>query len=94
VFHVLNRGVGRVRISRTEKDYEAFCRVLEETLRVAPTRIGAYCWLANHWHFVLWPERDGDLSRFVQRMANTHAQRWRRAKLRAGYGHLYQGRYE
>ncbi len=47
VFHGLNRGVGRMRICRAEKDYTAFQRVVEETLRVAPIRIGAYCWLSN-----------------------------------------------
>jgi putative transposase len=94
LFHVLNRGVGRTQIFRAEKDYEAFLRVVEQTLRVAPMRICAYCWLPNHWHFVLWPRRDGDLSGFMQRMANMHTQRWQRAKLRVGYGHLYQGRFK
>jgi putative transposase len=94
VFHVLNRGVGRMQIFRAEKDYDAFRRVVEQTLRVAPVRICAYCWMPNHWHFVLWPQRDGDLSRFMQRMANMHAQRWQRAKLRVGQGHLYQGRFK
>ncbi len=94
LFHVLNRGVGRMEIFRTDKDFEAFARVVNETLRVAPIRICAYCWMPNHWHFVLWPEHDGDLSKFMQRMANMHAQRWQRAKLQVGYGHLYQGRFK
>jgi putative transposase len=94
LFHVLNRGVGRMQIFDSDEDFRAFGRVLEETLRVAPMRICAYCWLPNHWHFVLWPERDGDLSSFMQRMANMHTQRWQRAKLQVGYGHLYQGRFK
>ncbi len=94
VFHGLNRGVGRMRIFRAEKDYNAFQRVVEETLRVAPIRICAYGWLANHWQFLLWPEKDGNLSRFVQRMADVHAQRRQRAKSPVGYGHWYQGRFK
>ena len=94
VFHVLNRGVGRMQLFPSDKDYDAFRRVLEETLRVAPMRICAYCRLPNHWHFVAWPEHDGDLSRFMQRMTNMHTQRWQRAKCRVGYGHLYQGRFK
>ena len=31
-------------------------------------RILSYCLMPNHWHFVLWPESDGDLGRFMQRM--------------------------
>lgn len=77
-----------------DEDYAAFQRVIEETLRVARMRICAYCWLPNHWHFVLWPERDGELSEFIQRMANMHTQRWQRAKGKVGYGHLYQGRFK
>ncbi|HUG68306.1 MAG TPA: hypothetical protein VMM76_11175 [Pirellulaceae bacterium] len=52
-------------------------------------RILGYCWLSNHWHFVLWPEEDGQLSAFLQRSTNTHTQRWQRAKQKVGYGHLY-----
>jgi putative transposase len=94
LFQVLNRGVARMEIFRQEKDFDAFHRVVEQTLRLTPMRICAYCWMPNHWHFVLWPERDGDLSTFMQRMANMHTQRWQRAKLRVGYGHLYQGRFK
>ena len=94
VFHVLNRGVARMRIFDDDEDYAAFQRVIEQTLPLAPIRIAAYCWLPNHWHFVLWPREDGDLSAFMQRMTNMHTQRWQRAKGRVGYGHLYQGRFK
>ena len=94
VFHVLNRGVGRMSIFDHHDDYAAFERVVEETLRVAPIRICAFCLMPNHWHFVLWPQGDGDLSEFMQRMTNMHTQRWQRAKRRVGYGHLYQGRFK
>jgi len=95
VFHVLNRGVGRMQIFDRAEDYAAFQRVVEETLRVSPIRIVAFCWMPNHWHFVLWPRYDGDLSAdFMQRMANMHTQRWQRAKRKVGYGHLYQGRFK
>ncbi len=94
LFHVLNRGVARMQIFQDDHDYDAFHRVVEQTLRTTPVRICAYCWMPNHWHFVLWPQRDGDLSTFMQRLANMHTQRWQRAKLRVGYGHLYQGRFK
>lgn len=61
VFHVLNRGVGRRNLFDKDADFLAFERVIEETLRVRPMRICAYCLMSNHWHLVLWPEHDGDL---------------------------------
>lgn len=94
VFHALNRGVGRMKIFSTQRDYLAFEETVEETLRLYPMRILAYCWLPNHWHFLLWPEEDGQLSAFLQRLTNTHTQRWQRAKQKVGYGHLYQGRFK
>ena len=94
VYHVLNRGVGRMRLFHSDADYAAWERVLLETLALTPMRICAYCWMPNHWHLVLWPEKDGQLSTFMQRATNRHTQRWQRAKGRVGYGHLYQGRFK
>ena len=54
----------------------------------------AYCLMPNHWHFVVWPERDGDLPAFMQQVANTHVKRWKEHRHEIGYGHLYQGRYK
>ena len=76
VYHVLNRGVGRMRLFHTDADYAAWERVILETLPLAPMRICAYCWMPNHWHLVLWPESDGELSTFMQRATNRHTQRW------------------
>jgi putative transposase len=94
VYHVLNRGVGRMRLFHSDADYAAWERAILETLPLAPMRICAYCWMPNHWHLVLRPERDGQLSTFLQRATNRHTQRWQHAKRRVGYGHLYQGRFK
>jgi REP-associated tyrosine transposase len=48
----------------------------------------------NHWHFVVWPEQDGQLTDFFHRVAHTHAVRWRVSHRTVGYGHLYQGRFK
>ena len=48
VFHALNRGVDRVEIFSTERDYEAFEETIEETLRLYPMRILAYCLMPTH----------------------------------------------
>ncbi|MGB3127679.1 MAG: transposase, partial [Pseudomonas sp.] len=63
-------------------------------LRIRPMRVCAYCLLSNHWHFVLWPENDGDLPTFMQQLTNTHVKRWKEHRHERGHGHLYQGRYK
>ena len=57
-------------------------------------RILGYCLMPNHWHFVLWPENDGDLGRFMQRLTITHVTCRRRHYNMVGYGHMYQGRFK
>ncbi len=63
VHHVLNRANGRLRLFRTDADFLAFYRVLRQTYERTPTRLLAWC-IVNHWHFVVWPRGDGELSRF------------------------------
>jgi putative transposase len=94
VFHVLNRGVGKMRLFLKDADFEAFERMIERTLETRPMRICSYCLMPNHWHFVLWPERDGDLGAFLQKLTITHVRNWQENRHRVGYGHLYQGRYK
>src|SRR5271157_513720 len=50
--------------------------------------------MPNHWHFVVLPERDGDLPAFMQQVTNTHVKRWKAHCHEIGFGHLYQGRYK
>lgn len=94
VFHVLNRGVGRMRLFNKERDYEAFEEIIEKTLITRPMRICGYCLMPNHWHFVLWPEHDGDLGAFMQKLTVTHVRNWQEHRRRVGFGHVYQGRYK
>ena len=94
VYHVLNRGVGRRRLFDKPRDYEAFEEILADTLITRPMGICGFCLLPNHWHLVLWPERDGELAAFMQRLTITHVTRWQRHRGKVGEGHLYQGRFK
>ena len=94
VFHVLNRGVGRMGLFDTAADYLAFERVLAETLAVRPMRLLAYSLMPNHWHLLLWPQEQGQLARFMQRLTITHVRRWVEYRHDRGHGHVYQGRYK
>ena len=94
VFHVLNRGNARARIFHKDADYEAFERILGEAKERYDMRVLAYCLMPNHWHLVLWPRHDGDLSRFMGWVTLTHTQRWHAHRGTGGTGHVYQGRFK
>ena len=75
-------------------DYEAFVRVLEETWQLVPLPIFAMVAMPNHWHFVVRPTADDQVSAFFQRLTVTHTLRWHAHYKTGGTGHLYQGRFK
>jgi putative transposase len=93
VFHILNRANQRARIFEHPGDYDAFERVVGRMLEWVPMHILAYCVMPSHWHFILWPQRDGDLQAFVHRLTTTHVRRWHLHRHTVGAGHLYQGTF-
>ena len=94
VYHLLNRANARLPIFEKDEDYAAFERVLDEAVARVEMRLLAYCVMPNHWHLVLWPRHDGDLSKFVGWLTLTHTQRWHAHRHSVGCGHVYQGRFK
>ncbi|MDR3633592.1 MAG: transposase, partial [Isosphaeraceae bacterium] len=72
IYHVLNRANARQTIFEDGDDYDAFLRVLAEALARHPTRLLAYCIMPTHFHLVLWPRADGELSDFMRWLTLTH----------------------
>jgi putative transposase len=94
VFHVLNRRADRKTLFYTDSDYRAFEMVLEEVVAFVGIRLCAYCLMPNHWHLVLWPLRNHEMSCFMHRVTVTHSMRWKTYHDTIGTGHLYQSRYK
>jgi len=57
-----------------------------------PMRVLAYCVMPNHFHLVLWPSPDGDLSRWMQWLLTAHVRRYHRHYHSSG--HVWQGRFK
>ena len=94
VYHVMNRGNNRDAIFHKQADYDAFLKVLSQVREAEPgVRLLGFCLMPNHWHLVLWPKADGQLSRFVQLLSTTHVRRYFAHYHTDSGGHLYQGRF-
>ena len=104
-YHVLNRGNARQRVFHKEADYAAFLRLFDEAQERCPMRLLAYCLMPNHFHLVLWPHRDGDVSRRMatdsnmlpkprQLFANSSHHKQRLAVARLGYKLRRPGRID
>jgi putative transposase len=94
IYHVMNRTAGRFVMLRRAADFQALERVMLEAWEREPLRVLSYCLMGNHWHFVVWPEREGQMTRFFRWLTLTHAMRWRVAHRSVGDGHLYRGRFK
>ena len=94
VYHVLNRANGRLRIFRKKDDFLSFEKLLAQGIKNYQMRICGYCIMGNHWHLLLWPHNNGDLSEFMRWVTLTHVQRYHSSHGTVGIGHLYQGRYK
>jgi putative transposase len=94
IYHVLNRGNARGTLFHKDRDAAAFVQLLREVRQAVPMRVLGYCLMGNHWHLVLWPRGEGDLSRFMHRLTVTHVRRWFEHYHDDAGGHLYQGRFK
>ena len=91
---MLNRAVARLTLFEKTEDYQAFELVLEEAIARERLPIFAYTVMPNHWHFVVRPETDSQLSDFFRWLTHTHTMRWHAHYHTEGTGHLYQGRFK
>lgn len=94
LYHVLNRGNARRTLFVTDGDYREFLGLVARAQDRSDMRILSYCLMPNHWHLVLWPEHDGQMSSFVGWLTMTHTQRCHARHSTKGQGHIYQGRYK
>ena len=93
VHHVVNRGNDKKTLFENTRDFEEFLRLIAFAKHRATIRITSYSLMRNHWHFVLWPEQDGQIQDFLHLLTTTHAIRRRRLTCTVGHGHIYQDRY-
>jgi putative transposase len=91
-YHALNRGNGRAEVFHKPEDYRAFVGLIEEARGRVPMRVVGYCLMPNHFHLVLWPRGDGDLSRWMQWLLTAHVRRYHRHYHTSG--HVWQGRFK
>jgi len=90
--HILNRGNARGEVFHKSGDYHAFRTLLSTACRRIPMRVLAYCLMPNHFHLALWPQADGDLSRWMQWVLTAHVRRYHRHY--GSSGHVWQGRFK
>ncbi len=88
----MNRGNGRSDVFHKDDDFAAFVNLMQEAHEKVPMRLTGFCLMTNHFHLLLWPHEDGDLSRRMQWLMTSHVRRYHRHD--KGSGHVWQGRFK
>lgn len=91
-YHVLNRGNARAEVFHKPEDYDAFLDLFAPACERLRMRVLGWCLMPNHFHLVLRPYDDGDLSRWMQWLMTAHVRRYHRHY--HGDGHVWQGRFK
>ena len=60
---------------RKAGDYSVFEKVLGEAYEANQCTDCGILLMPNHWHLLLWPRNDGELSEVMQWITVTHTQR-------------------
>ena len=93
VYHIVGRGMKPRPMFRSDEDYQEFDAVLVQAVDRFEPRLLAYCVLPKHWHLLMTPRKDGDLSKLMAWLTTTHSARWHTKPRRAGTGGLYKRRF-
>jgi len=88
----MNRGNDRTTIYHDDSDYRSFETLMRRATARIPMRILAWCLMPNHFHVVLYPYEDGDLSRWMHWLLTTHVH-WHRRRYDT-VGRIWQGRFK
>jgi putative transposase len=91
-YHVLNRGNGQRPVFHKEGDYHAFLKAIGHANVEVPVPVFAFCLMPNHFHLVVRPKEDGDLSLWMHWLQNTHVRRYHQHYKTSG--HIWQGRFK
>ena len=83
-YHIYNRGVNRERIFFEERNYLFLLEKVQKYLVEFPVSIIAYCFMPNHYHFLLRQDSEIPISQFIQAVFNSYSKAVNRSISRSG----------
>ena len=90
-YHIYNRGVNRETIFFSDKNYLYFTHLLKKNMARYSVVIVAYCLMPNHFHFLLTPRENDNVSKFMSSLFGSYTQAINKQQGRQGP--LFQGRF-
>ena len=94
LYHVTSRGDRREDIYSSDADRLQWLAILAEVCEQFNWRCHAWCQMTNHYHLVVRPQLDGEMSRYMKWIGGTHTMRYHAHYHSEGMGHVYQQRFK
>ncbi len=91
-YQLIGCGNARRQVFYKDGDYEAFLKALGHACVEIPMPVFAYCLMPNHFHLVVRPHNDGELSAWMHWLHNAHVRRYHPHYHSSG--HIWQGRFK
>ena len=88
--HVVNRGIERSNVYRSNEDKEKFLEILCKACNIYKVNVHDYCLMDNHYHLLIETTSE-NLSLFMRQINSNYAKFFNKKYKRTGY--LWQGRY-
>ena len=91
-YHVINRGNDRSVVFHDPAEYRSFLGLIAAAQERIRLQLLAFCLMPNHFHMVVSPHEQGQVSRWMHWLLTTHTHRYH---LRHGTsGRVWQGRFK
>lgn len=92
-YHIVNRGVNKMKLFKKPEDYLAFLSKLHELQRKYSMQIAIACLMPNHFHLLLWHNKTSKfISLFMKGLQQSYAQRFN--LLYKHSGHVFESHYK
>ena len=91
-YHAINRGNRQETVFHDQGDYSRFMFLVARACERVPIRLLAWCLMPNHFHLVLWPQQDGEMSRWMHWLLSSHVRCHHRRYETSG--RIWQGRFK
>ncbi len=91
-YHIYNRGARRLIIFKQDANYDYVIEKLEHYSQVLSISVIAYCFMPNHYHFLVRQEGDHPAGLLPQRIFNAYAKSFNKRFKHSGT--IFEGRYQ
>jgi len=91
-YHLYNRGAGRQPIFKEEENYLFLLRMVKKYVDQLHIAVIAYCFMPNHYHFLLRQDGEEPAGLLIQRIFNSYTKAFNKRYHHTGT--LFEGRYQ